>query len=180
MTKTLYVLACAAPPARRLQVPIRAAQAAGWDVCAILTPSAYRWATEDAEGEIDALQELTGHPVRWQYKLPSQQDALPEPDALLVAPLTSNTLAKWACAISDTLVLGLITEGIGRGLPIVALPHFNAAQAAHPAIPGHVQVLRDAGVTVLLGGQGFQPHPPRQGDLDAYPWQAAIEALPTL
>ncbi|WP_435245139.1 flavoprotein [Streptomyces tendae] len=180
MTKTLYVLACAAPPARRLQIPIRAAQEAGWDVCAILTPSAYRWATEDAEGEIEALQNLTGHPVRWQYKLPSQQDALPEPDALLVAPLTSNTLAKWASAISDTLVLGLITEGIGRGLPIVALPHFNAAQAAHPAIPGHVQLLRDAGVTVLLGEQGFQPHPPRHGDLDAYPWQAAINALPPL
>ncbi|MCZ0983938.1 flavoprotein [Streptomyces diastatochromogenes] len=180
MTKTLYLIACAAPPARRLPVPIRAAQTAGWDVCVILTPPAYRWATEDADGEIDALQELTGHPVRWQYKLPSQEDVLPSPDALLVAPLTSNSLAKWATAVSDTLALGLITEGIGLGLPIVALPHFNSAQAAHPAVAGHVQFLRDAGVTVLLGEGGFQPHEPRQGDLDAYPWQAAIDALPTL
>lgn len=38
----------------------------------ILTPSAYRWLSEDVEGEIEALTELTGHPVRWQYKLPSQ------------------------------------------------------------------------------------------------------------
>ncbi|MGW1658902.1 flavoprotein [Streptomyces atratus] len=122
-TRTLYLIACAAPPARRLHVPVRAAQEAGWDVCVILTPAAYRWATEDSEGEIEVLQELTGHPVRWQYKLPSQPDALPAPDAILVAPLTNNTLAKWATAISDTLAFGLITEGIGLGLPIVALPH---------------------------------------------------------
>ncbi|MEU7162614.1 flavoprotein [Streptomyces chrestomyceticus] len=141
-------------------------------------PSAYRWATEDAEGEIEALGALTGHPVRHQYKLPSQDDVLPPPDALLVAPLTSNTLAKWATAISDTLALGLITEGIGLGLPTVALPHFNNAQAAHPAIARHVAFLREAGVTVLLGDNGFVPHKPRHGDLDAYPWQAAIDALP--
>ncbi|MFJ8387703.1 flavoprotein [Streptomyces sp. NPDC094438] len=68
------------------------------------------------------------------------------PHVLLVAPLTSNTLTKWATAMSDTLALGLITEGIGMGLPIVALPHFNDAQAAHPAIAGHVDTL-----TVRLG-----------------------------
>uniref|UniRef100_A0AAU2UYY4 Uncharacterized protein n=1 Tax=Streptomyces sp. NBC_00003 TaxID=2903608 RepID=A0AAU2UYY4_9ACTN len=36
-----------------------------------------------------------------------------------------------------------------------------------------------AGVTVLLGGDGFTPHPPRHGNLDTYPWQTAIDALPT-
>ncbi|MFG2112246.1 flavoprotein [Streptomyces sp. NPDC048718] len=178
-TKTLYLIGCAAPPAARLHVPIRAAQAAGWDVCAILTPSAYRWAAEDTEGEIKALEKLTGHPVRWQYKLPSQSDVLPSPDALLVAPLTSNTLNKWAAGISDTLALGLITEGIGLGLPIVALPHWNDAQGGHPAVARSVQELRAAGVTILLGEGGFVPHKARQGDLDAYPWQAAIDALPS-
>ncbi|MCS0606004.1 flavoprotein [Streptomyces sp. LP11] len=176
-TRTLYLIACAAPPARRLDVPIRAAQQAGWDVCLILTPSAHRWLTEDAEGEIEALEELTGHPVRWRYKLPSQPDVLPAPDAILVAPLTNNTLAKWATAVSDTLALGLITEGIAL-VPIVALPHFNDAQAAHPAVQKHVDFLREAGVTVLLGEGGFTPHKPKQGNLDAYPWQAALDALP--
>ncbi|MCB5166521.1 flavoprotein [Streptomyces bambusae] len=180
MTSTLYLIACAAPPARRLHIPIRAAQKAGWDVCAILTPSAYRWASEDADGEIEKLETLTGHPVRHQYKLPSQDDVLPAADALLIAPLTSNTLSKWAGAISDTLALGLMTEGIGLGLPIVALPHWNRAQGAHPAVSRHVEDLRAAGVTVLLGEDGFVPHPPRQGDLDAYPWKAAIDALPDL
>ncbi|MFV8133164.1 flavoprotein [Streptomyces syringium] len=177
-TRTLYLIACAAPPARRLDVPIRAAQAAGWDVCVILTPSAYRWASEEADDQVAVLETLTGHPVRHQYKLPSQPDVLPAPDAILVAPLTSNTLHKWALGISDTLALGLITEGLGLGLPIVALPHWNDAQHAHPAVPGSVEILREAGVTVLLGEGGFVPHKPRHGDLDAYPWQAAVDALP--
>lgn len=176
--RTLYLIACAAPPARRIDVAIRAAQAADWDVCLILTPSAYRWATEDAHGEIDRLHELTGHPIRHQYKLPSQEDVLPAPDAMLVAPLTTNTLNKWAAGISDTLALGLITEGIGLGLPIVALPHWNDAQGLHPAVPRNIETLRTAGVTVLLGEGAFVPHKPRQGNLDAYPWQVAIGALP--
>ncbi|MEV5511097.1 flavoprotein [Streptomyces orinoci] len=176
--RTLYLVAGAAPPVRRIDVPIQAAQKAGWDVCLILTPYAYRWAIEDMEGEIDRLQRLTRHPVRHQYKLPSEEDVLPAPDAILVAPLTSNSLNKWAAGISDTLALGLITEGIGLGLPIVALPHWNAAQGKHPAVARSVETLRSAGVTVLLGEGGFVPHHPRQGDVDAYPWQAAIDALP--
>ncbi|MFC8208904.1 flavoprotein [[Kitasatospora] papulosa] len=96
---------------------------------------------------------------------------------MLVAPLTNNTLAKWASAISDTLALGLITEGIGLDLKIVALPHFNDAQAAHPAVARHVEFLREADVTVLLGDTGFTPHKPKQGNVDAYPWQAGLDAL---
>jgi hypothetical protein len=182
VTDTLYLIACAAPPVRRIEVPVRAAQAAGWDVCLVLTPSAHRWATEDSASGIDIeqLRELTGHPVRHSYKLPSEPDVLPPPDALLVAPLSCNTLNKWAAGISDTLALGLVTEGIGLGLPIVALPHFNAAQAAHPAVSRSVATLCETGVTVLLGEGGFVPHPPRHGDLDAYPWTAALGALPAL
>ena len=178
MTKTLYLISCAAPPARRLHIPISAAQKAGWDVCAILTPSAYRWASEDTERGIEDLEELTGHPVRWQYKLPSQPDVLPTADAMLVAPLTSNTAVKWAAGISDTLALGLITEAIGMGTPLVALPHWNDAQGRHPAVGRSVQELRDVGVKVLLGEDGFVPHRPRRGNLNAYPWDAALAALP--
>jgi hypothetical protein len=182
VTDTLYLIACAAPPVTRITTPIRAAQKAGWDVCLVLTPSAHRWATEDPDSGIDIeeLRELTGHPVRHSYKLPSEPDVLPGPDALLVAPMSCNTLNKWAAGISDTLALGLITEGIGLGLPIVALPHFNAAQAAHPAVARSAATLREAGVTVLLGEGGFVPHPARHGNLDAYPWQAALDALPVL
>ncbi|MDV5143273.1 hypothetical protein R1T08_02840 [Streptomyces sp. SBC-4] len=65
----------------------------------------------------------------------------------------------------------------------MALPQFNNAQAGHPAVARSVAELRAAGVTVLLddgetpAGGGFRPHPPRHGDLDACPWNAALEAL---
>ncbi|MDJ0345552.1 flavoprotein [Streptomyces sp. H10-C2] len=176
--RTLYLIACAAPPARRIATGIRAAQSTGWDVCLILTPSAHRWAEEEDPGELDELRELTGHPVRHRYKLPSESDILPAPDALLVAPLTFNTTNKWAGGHADTLALGLLTEGLGLNLPIVALPYLNNAQAAHPVFDLSVEFLRAQGVRVLLGGDGFTPHPPKHGNLDAYPWASAMAALP--
>jgi hypothetical protein len=175
VTKILYLISCAAPPAQTVATGIRKAQAAGWDVCLVLTPSAHRW----LENDIAELRELTGYPVRHQYKLPAESDVLPSPDAILVAPATLNTLTKWADGHADTLALGLITEGIGLRLPIVSLPYLNQAQAAHPALNRSVSILRDCGVTVLLGDGGFIPHMPKHGDLEAYPWDAALAALPS-
>jgi hypothetical protein len=173
-SRVLYMITCAAPPAQRIRTGIEKAQAAGWDVCLILTPSAARWLNADMSG----LAKLTGHPVRTDYKLPGQPDALPPPDAILVAPATFNTLNKWTQGIADTLALGLVTEAIGLQLPLVALPYLNQAQAAHPALGRSVEFLRANGVTVLLGDGGFVPHVPKHGNLDAYPWDAALAALP--
>lgn len=172
-SRVLYLIACAAPPVRRTRIGIEKAQATGWDVCLVLTPSAARW----LDADLTELATLTGHPVRTNYKLPEQPDVLPPPDAILVAPATFNTLNKWAQGIADTLALGLVTEAIGLQLPLVALPYLNQAQAAHPALSRSVEFLRANGVTVL-GDGGFIPHVPKHGNLDAYPWDAALEALP--
>lgn len=40
MTRVLYLIACAAGPAQHLDQGVRLAQGRGWDVCAVLTPSA--------------------------------------------------------------------------------------------------------------------------------------------
>lgn len=173
-SRVLYLISCAAPPTRQVRTGIEKAQAAGWDVCLVTTPSARRW----IDAEVNELEQLTGHIVRSEYKLPEQADVLPAPDAILVAPATFNTLNKWAAGISDTLALGLVTEAIGLRLPIVALPYLNNAQAAHPALDRSVGFLRDCGVTVLLGEGGFVPHVPKHGKVDAYPWDAALDALP--
>jgi hypothetical protein len=173
-SRVLYVIACAAPPVQHIRTGIEKAQAAGWDTCLVLTPSAARW----LDVELAELAKLTGHPVRTAYKLPGQPDVLSPPDAILVAPATFNTLNKWAQGIADTLALGLLTEGIGLQLPIVALPYLNQAQARHPALNRSVEFLRANGVTVLLGEGGFVPHIPKHGDVDAYPWDAALAALP--
>jgi phosphopantothenoylcysteine synthetase/decarboxylase len=149
------------------------ARARGWEVCVVCTPTAARWLHDD----LPELEKLTGYPVRSQYKLPDEPDVLPAADAILVAPATSNTISKWALGISDTLALGLITEAIGKQLPLAVLPYLNAAQAAHPAFAGHVDVLRAAGVAVLLGQGGHTPHEPKQGDARAFPWDAALDEL---
>lgn len=173
--RTLYLVGCAAPPVRSLEVPIDAAHRDGWDVCVVLTPSAYRWAVDDTSGEIRKLRDLTGHPIRYQYKLPSEDDVLPPATAILVAPLTANTLNKWAAGIADTLALGLITEAIGLRVPIVALPHWNEAQSRHPAVNKSIANLRDAGVDLVFGDRGCAPQKPDSSV--PFPWHAAIDAL---
>jgi phosphopantothenoylcysteine synthetase/decarboxylase len=117
--------------------------------------------------------------VRSEYKEPGTPDVLPPADAIVVGGASFNTLNKWAAGIADNLALGLLTEGIGLGLPLAALPFLNAAQAAHPAFARSVQQLREAGVKVLLGSTGYEPHVPHQGSkhLASYPWPVLLAAV---
>jgi len=171
----LYVVACGAPPAREVHKLIEPAQHAGWNVCLIATPQATKFI------DILALEALTGHPVRSEYKHPDEADVLPAPEAIVVAPATCNTINKWAAGISDTLALGLITEAIGKQLPTVALPFTNRAQAAHPAFERNIADLRSWGVNVLYGPEVYPLHEPGQGGrfLDRYPWALALETINT-
>ena len=121
-SQVLYIVSCAAPPALDVHILIELAQQDGWEVCLIATPRAFQWI------DVPGLSEQTGHPVRYDYKLPGEPDVLPEPDAIVVAPATFNTLNKWAAGIADTLALGLLCEATGKGLPVVVLPYLNAAQ----------------------------------------------------
>jgi hypothetical protein len=173
MTDVLYLIACAAGPTRFVDDGVRAAQADGWDVCLILTPSAACW-WEPRMGE---LVELTGHPVRSQYKLPWQSDALPKATAMLMAPMSCTTLNKWGAGISDTLAIGLPSEGVHMGVPVAAMPYFNQAQGAQPAAARSVAALREQGVLVLDGPDGYQSHPPKQGDPKAFPWARALAGV---
>jgi phosphopantothenoylcysteine synthetase/decarboxylase len=142
-------------------------------VCVIATPSGRSF--------IDpaALEAATGHPIRSEYKQPDTADVLPPPDAIVVAPATFNTINKWAAGISDTLALGLLTEAIGKRLPVVALPFINAAQAEHPAFQVNVDRLRAAGVQLLYGPDVLELHEPGAGSqrVGLFPWQMTLEAL---
>ncbi len=172
----LYLIGSATPPVTQCEKGIKLAQDEGWTVCLVLTPSAATWRAAD----LDGLEKLTGYPVRSQYKMYGEPDVLPPADAMLAAPVGLNTLAKWALGIPDTLALGLLTEAIGKKLPLVALPYLNNAQADHPAFAGHIAVLEAAGVNVMLGDGGHTPHGPGQGNKDAFAWHNAISQLPTI
>jgi phosphopantothenoylcysteine synthetase/decarboxylase len=173
--RVLYIIACGAGPSSRLDKLVTLAQRNGWEVCVIATPDGRKFV------DVSALERLTGHPVRSEYRHPGQQDPLPSPDAIIVAPATTNTINKWAAGISDTLALGLLVETIGKGLPVVALPFTNRAQAAHPIFERNIESLRVWGATVLYGPDIHPLHEPGTGMqsqvMDRYPWQLTLEAL---
>lgn len=173
MSRVLYVIACAAPPAREINRLVEPAQEAGWDVCVLATPSATRFI------DSDALEKRTGHPVRSDYKQPGTEDVLPPPDAIIVAPATLNTINKWAYGICDTLALGILVEAIGKKLPVVALPFTNFAHAAHPAFEENIGKLRSWGVQVLYGDDVYPLHAPGTGSryLNVFPWRLTLESL---
>jgi phosphopantothenoylcysteine synthetase/decarboxylase len=171
--RVLYVITCATPAAKHIGKLVRLAQAQGWTVCVIATPSALKFL------DIQALEQQTGFPVRSEYKQPGTPDVLPPAHAMIVGGASFNTMNKWAHGHADNLALGLLTEAVGLGLPLVALPFLNAAQAAHPAFYRSVKELRDMGVKVLVGDEGYTPHVPHQGSkgLAEYPWGLALEAV---
>ncbi|MFG3494293.1 flavoprotein [Streptomyces sp. NPDC047928] len=169
-TRTLYLFCSAAPPVFDIARVIEDAQARGWDVCLGLTPSAARW----LEPNLDGLAALTRHPVRVDYKRPGDPDVWPKADLILFAPMTANSLNSWALGLTCVFVVGVVAEGIGKGIPIVAMPCVNAAYARHPQVDRSVETLRAAGVTVLYGEGGFVPNTP--GGKNEYPWALALDA----
>jgi phosphopantothenoylcysteine synthetase/decarboxylase len=156
----LYVIACGARPAGRLPEFVAFAQAEGWDVCVIVTPDGSKF----VDGRL--LAGLTGHPVRVHYKNPDEPDVLPPPDAVVVAPATFNMVNKLAAGISDTLAAGLVNEAIGLGLPVAAVP-WATGLARHPAFQRSIALLRDWGVTIILGPERL---PASAAEEAGFPW----------
>jgi phosphopantothenoylcysteine synthetase/decarboxylase len=156
----LYVVGCGGYAARGLGQFVGFARGEGWDVCVIVTPDGAKFA------DLAGLAELTGHPVRSQYKQPDDPDVLPQPDAFVVAPATFNTINKWASGISDTLALGLLNEALGAGVPILAAPWPGAGLMAHPAFGRSLRDLREWGVRIIHD----QDRPAQPGGSGAFPW----------
>jgi phosphopantothenoylcysteine synthetase/decarboxylase len=167
----LYVIACGGPPARQLPGFVGPAKEQGWDVCVIATPDGTKFL------DTDRLTELTGHPVRSQYKAADDPDVLPPADAFVVAPASFNTVNKWALGISDTLALGLLCEAVGLDLPMAAAPWPNAPLARHPAFQRSLAALRDWGVRVIFDPAGL---PGVAGGGRPFPWADLLAALPAL
>jgi hypothetical protein len=169
----LYAVACGSPAAGHIGRLVGLAQHAGWQVCVVATPAGRQFI------DAPALATQTGHPVRSDYKKPGDLDVLPVADAIVVAPATVNTVNKWACGIADTLALGMLIEGHGLGVPIVAMPYTNSAMAAHPAFRESLRRLRSWGVRVLFGDNVVLLPPPGGGARRAveFPWQLALAAI---
>jgi phosphopantothenoylcysteine synthetase/decarboxylase len=147
----LYVIACGSSYAAHTQKLVVLAQAAGWDVCVITTPKGKEFLN------MAQLAQLTGHPVRSEYKRPDEPDLLPPADAMVVFPVTFNTLNKWALGITDTLAVGLLCEYTGYDTPILAAPHTGPGLDNHPAFLRSMRILRRCGVRILYDPETYPP-----------------------
>ncbi|MBF9069204.1 flavoprotein [Streptacidiphilus fuscans] len=164
----LYIVVCAAGVADDVGTLIRQAQQEGWATGVIATPNAL--ALMDRE----ALEELTGYPIRSAWRTPGQARPLPPADAIAVAPATLNTITKWAAGHADTLALGILTESYGLNIPAVVLPYINKAQAAHPAYARSRRDLEEMGVRF----GSYEPHTPKAGGgRDRFDWHEALDLL---
>lgn len=166
----LYIIVCGSPRASRISELVTRAQAASWDVCVVSTPDGLRFLDRTA------VEQQTGHPVPDKYRRMDETQLLPPPDAIIVCPATFNTINKLAAGISDNLALGVLTEAIGKRLPLVIAPALNTAQAAHWAFERSVDELRAAGIVVLYGPGVYEPGPPGTGGRP-YPWDLPLQAL---
>ncbi|GGJ84347.1 flavoprotein [Pilimelia anulata] len=166
---TLYALVCAALPAGDVGVLVDHAARTGWRTCVVTTPQARDFV------DVPELEKRTGYPVRSSYKHPAEDDVHPPPDALVLAPATFNTINKWRVGITDTLVLGLLTEQLGLGRPVIAAPFTNRAMATHPAYGESLALLAEWGVTVVQE-EGSLANP-GAADPAGFPWAGVCAAL---
>jgi hypothetical protein len=166
--RTLYLIGTAAPPVRQIDEACEVAIDHGWSPCVILSPEAATWV------DLKRLADITSMPVRVNPRRPDEPDPLPPADAVMAAPLTFNTINKWAAGISDTLALGLLNEFLVDGPPIVAAPCVKPALCAHPAYGASVRVLSNAGVTFVdqeaVSSRGPDERP-------AFDWPALLRTV---
>lgn len=174
----LQIVVCAAGPAADVTQLVTTATKHSWTTAVTATPSALDFI--DAE----AIERLTGHPVRSAYRSsPGTSRSLPAADALIIAPATYNSVNKIALGIADNYAMTTVAELIGRQVPTVLVPFVNAALAARAPFQRAVAGLRDERVRVLLGtDDGWEPHPPGSGSSrqKAFPWTTAFRAATRL
>ncbi len=70
-------------------------------------------------------------------------------DAVLVAPLTANTLGKLACGLADD-ALTTVLMAVPIATPIVLAPAMNTQMWLHPVVRRNVGWLRDLGRYAIL------------------------------
>jgi phosphopantothenoylcysteine synthetase/decarboxylase len=167
----LYVVVTAAGAAR--QVPsqlLPPAAERGWNVHVLATEQAVRSFPET----MAQIAQVLGRPVRTDFHT-TVGYSLPDPDAVIVAPATYNTITKWARGIADTYVLTRLAEQVGRNIPITAAPYINVRFAGHPTYQGSLATLKEWGVNVVIGPS--EPHESGDDAAGDFPWEEVLDTV---
>jgi len=105
----LYLVVSGAPAPEGAPTLVRRCQEAGWRVVVFSTPAGTRFI------DVGELEQLTGEPVRSEYRLPGTGKPAPAADAVLACPLTFNSVNKFAHGHADNFAVGLLCEAdLGR------------------------------------------------------------------
>ena len=113
---------------------------AGHEVFPIVTRGAERFVTRET------FAALTRHSVD-----ESPYPHLTKADLLVVAPLTANTLAKFAHGLADDV---LSEAALAHRGPILVAPAMNTGMWEHPATQANVETLRSRGVELVGPAEG--------------------------
>ena len=108
---------------------------AGHEVVPLVTPGAERFVTAET---FNALA-----------RRPAAEDLYPHltrADALVIAPLTANTLAKLAHGLADNV---LTEAALAHRGPTLVAPAMNTRMWEHPATQANLEVLRARGVQIV-------------------------------
>ncbi|MFE9751402.1 flavoprotein [Saccharothrix saharensis] len=136
-------MASAAPPILHLDELITMLHEDGWRACVLATPTAATWT------DLNHMAARTNCLTRTVAGPPGDQEPLPRADAVVAAPMTFNSINKWAAGISDSLALGVLNEMISTDVPIIAAPCVKPLLRQHPAYATSIDTLTKAGVTML-------------------------------
>jgi len=134
---------CGAPLTSRAPSTAKALQDAGLRVKVAATAAAAQWVDEAV------LQEVVGHRCFTSYPDEARaEDAgvAGLPDAVVVVPMTFNTVNKLATGIADGYIPTQLCMALGRGVPVVAVPMFSQILARHPVLATNTGLLRSVGV----------------------------------
>jgi phosphopantothenoylcysteine synthetase/decarboxylase len=143
VTDLCTLVVCGAPLAARAPEIAASLVAAGWRLQVVATPAAASWA------EASALAAAAGQPVRAEHRPVDAAKNRERPAAVVVAPITFNTVGKLASGIADTYAHSLLCEALGDGVPILAVPMVNNRLWGHPAWEENVGRLTRAGLRWL-------------------------------
>ena len=110
--------------------------------------------TKEATAFITPLsfRSLTHRPVAVDMFDPNSEEALEHislaqrADAVLVAPATANTIAKYAHGLADDLLSSIV---LATTAPLLVAPAMEHYMFKHPATQANLETLRERGVTII-------------------------------
>jgi phosphopantothenoylcysteine decarboxylase/phosphopantothenate--cysteine ligase len=137
---------------------VRALQKQAFDVQVVMTESAQRFVQPLTFASLTGKKVLTSlwtEPESGTEQLTSaieHIDVAITTDALVVAPATANTLAKFAHGIADDF---LSTMYLATTAPVIVAPAMNVNMWQHPATRANIATLESRGVTIIPPDSGY-------------------------